>query len=112
MKKLIFIIFLIPNTIFAASAVDLLDSALNIVTKILIPIAFALCLLYFFWGVVKYINKGAINEEAAKEGKRVMIWGVVGIFIAFSIWGIVKFIQTELVIPDIEKIERPVTGNK
>jgi predicted PurR-regulated permease PerM len=76
--------------------IGIIDAALKIVTNTLIPLAFALCLLYFFWGVAKYIRTGAGSEEAAKEGKKVMIWGIVGLFVAFSIWGIISFIQSEL----------------
>lgn len=82
----------------------LLDAAQGIITGILIPMAFALALFYFFWGVAKYINSGAGGEKAAEEGKRVMIWGVVALFIATSIWGIVNFIKSELRLPDIQKV--------
>lgn len=80
----------------------LLEAAQGIVTGILIPLAFALALLYFFWGVAKYINSGAGGEKAAEEGKRVMIWGIVALFIATSIWGIVNFIKSELTIPNVD----------
>ncbi len=82
----------------------LLEAAQGIVTGILIPLAFALALLYFFWGVAKYINSGAGGEKAAEEGKRVMIWGIVALFIATSIWGIVNFIKSELGLPGIQKV--------
>ena len=78
----------------------LITSMQGIVTDILIPMAFGLCLLYFFWGLAKYIGVSAGSEEAAKEGKRVMVWGVVALFIVSSIWGIITFIRTELNIPD------------
>ncbi len=87
--------------------IEIIDAASSIVTGVLIPLAFALCLLYFFWGVVKYIRKGAGSEEAAKEGKRVMVLGIIGLFVAVSVWGIVSFIQTELNILPIENAERP-----
>ena len=83
---------------------DLINAATNIVTDILIPLAFALCLFYFFWGVAKYIRTGASSEKAAEDGKQVMIWGIVGLFVAFSIWGIIRFIQSELGIPAIENV--------
>ena len=82
----------------------LINTAFGIVTTILIPLAFGLCVLYFFWGVVKYIQTGAASEEAAKEGRRIMTWGVIGIFVAFSVWGIIAFIQSELSIPPIERV--------
>lgn len=88
--------------------IGLIDSASDLITGILIPLAFALCLLYFFWGVVKYIRTGAGSEEAAKEGKRIMVWGIIGLFIAVSIWGIITFIRTELGIPDVQNVDRPL----
>lgn len=86
--------------------IDLLDAAQGIITRILIPLAFALALFYFFWGVAKYIRVGAGGEKAAEEGKNVMVWGIVALFIATSIWGIIYFIRTELGIPDIQNVER------
>lgn len=87
--------------------VEIIDKASGIITGILVPLAFALCLLYFFWGVAKYIRTGAGSDKATEEGKRVMVWGIVGIFVAFSIWGIIKFIQSELGIPGIDTITKP-----
>ncbi|KKR29897.1 MAG: hypothetical protein A3A96_01410 [Candidatus Zambryskibacteria bacterium RIFCSPLOWO2_01_FULL_39_39] len=87
--------------------IELINAAFKIVTNILVPLAFALCLFYFFWGVAKYIRTGAGSEDAAKEGKQVMVWGIVGIFVAFSIWGIITFIRNELTIPDIKNIDKP-----
>jgi hypothetical protein len=103
------IFFILPQIVLADGVGDLIDAAFRIVTNILIPLAFALCLLYFFWGVAKYIRTGATSEKAAEEGKRVMIWGIVGLFIAFSIWSIIGFIRSELVIPDIQNVEKPST---
>lgn len=97
----LFILFTIPLFALAAGITNIIDAAFNIVTNILIPLAFALCLLYFFWGVTKYIRTGAGSEQAAEEGRRVMIWGIVGIFVAFSVWGIISFIKNELTIPNI-----------
>jgi predicted PurR-regulated permease PerM len=85
---------------------DLINAATNIITDILIPLAFALCLFYFFWGVAQYLRTGAGSEEAAQEAKGVMVWGIVGIFVAFSIWGIIKFIQNEVGIQPIENVNK------
>src|SRR3989344_4636324 len=87
--------------------IELINLAFDLITSILIPLAFALCLFYFFWGVAKYIRTGAGSDKAAEEGKKVMIWGVVGLFVAFSIWGIITFIRSELDIPDIKNVEKP-----
>jgi hypothetical protein len=110
MKKFIVILSVIPN-IASADVINLIKGASNIVTGILIPMAFTLCLFYFFWGVAKYIRVGAGSEESSKEGKRIMILGIVGLFIAFSVWGIITFIQNELGIPGVQNVNLPPVVN-
>ena len=91
------LVFLIlPQITFADGITDIIDAAFNLVNNVLVPLAFAVCLLYFFWGVAKYIRTGAGSDKSNEEGKRVMVWGVVGLFIALSIWGIITFIQNDL----------------
>lgn len=56
------------------------------------PIVVALALLYFFWGLAQYIlNAG--DENKKKEGREIMIWGIVALFVMVSIWGIINVIQ-------------------
>lgn len=69
----------------------ILASALGILDEIIIPIVFALALVYFFYGVAKYIK----SEDKAK-GREIMTWGVVAIAVMSSIWGIVYWLQGEL----------------
>ncbi len=52
----------------------------------------ALALLVFFWGLVKYIAK-ADDEKAKEAGKNIMIWGVIALFVMFSVFGLVNFLQ-------------------
>jgi hypothetical protein len=33
------------------------------------------------------------NEEARKEGKKVIIFGIVGLFVMVSVWGLVNILQ-------------------
>lgn len=66
----------------------------NLVTTILVPLVFTLALLFFFWGVAKYIWSAGDKEE----GKKIMVWGVVALFVMSSIWGLVAFFQDELLI--------------
>lgn len=93
------------SPIFASAAglSNLIDASFGIVTGVLTPLAFALCLFYFFWGMAKYVRTGASSPDAAKEGKNIMIWGVVGLFVAVTIWGIVSFIRGELRVPEIDR---------
>ncbi len=53
----------------------------------------ALALLVFFWGLVKYIAK-ADDEKAKAQGKSIMVWGVIALFVMFSVFGLVGFLQS------------------
>jgi hypothetical protein len=52
----------------------------------------ALALLVFFWGLVKYIAK-ADDPKEKEAGKNTMIWGVIALFVMFSVFGLVSFLQ-------------------
>jgi hypothetical protein len=69
--------------------------AVRWIIDFLIPMTVALALLFFFWGLAKFILH-ADNEDARAGGKQIMVWGIVALFVAISIWGIVYFIQREL----------------
>jgi len=56
------------------------------------PIVVALALLYFFWGLAQYILN-ASNDEKKKEGRNIMIWGILALFIMVSIWGIINVVR-------------------
>lgn len=62
----------------------------NVVTQVFSPLyqlVAALAFLYFLWGVFKYIYD--MNDPEKKTtGRNHMLWGLVGLFIIFSIGGI------------------------
>lgn len=62
----------------------------------LIAIVIGLALLAFFWGLAKFIFNVSGDEKSIEEGKRIMIWGIITLFVMVSVWGIVGFLQGEL----------------
>jgi hypothetical protein len=62
---------------------------------LLIPVIASLALLVFFWGLVKFIFRVGGDEKAVGDGKKLMIWGLVALFIMVSIWGILRFAYGE-----------------
>ncbi len=66
-----------------------LVSSVGRIVNLLIPIMFALALLGFFYGLVRYIFGKEDDKDAAKK---TMIWGVVALFVMAAVWGLVKFI--------------------
>lgn len=85
--------FLLPLVALAQDTnlgtIRALTQSVGDIVNLLIPIAFALAVLFFFWGLATYILGAEDNKEVAKKR---MIWGVVAIFVMASIWGLVNFI--------------------
>lgn len=93
----LYVLFVFPSFIFAApfnGIKDMLNSIKDII-KLALPLAFSLAVLFFFWGIAKYILKAG-DSKAREEGKNIMLWGVIALFVLVSVWGIVGFIQENL----------------
>lgn len=63
----------------------------TIIPRIL-GVLIGLAVVLFIWGLIKFIAQSG-DENAVAEGKMIMIWGVVAIFVIVSIWGIVALLQ-------------------
>ncbi len=120
MKKMIFLAsnFLLLSVPMIASALTtgplrgtegLIRKAGSLVTTATVIVA-ALALLVFFFGLVKFLMKAG-DEKAVAEGKRLMIWGTIALFVMVSIWGLVRFIGSELNIDDNKDISIPGYSN-
>lgn len=48
-------------------------------------------LVAFLWGVFQYVRNSDSSSEREK-GQQHMLWGIVGLFIIFSVFGIVRFV--------------------
>ncbi|MBI2097651.1 MAG: hypothetical protein HYT46_01825 [Candidatus Vogelbacteria bacterium] len=57
----------------------------------LISFLFVLGFLYFLYGVWELV-RGSESEEARATGRQHILWGVVGMFIMISFWGIMNLI--------------------
>lgn len=58
----------------------------------LIPVLVGIGLIVFFWGIIQFVLN-ADSEEKRSTGKQHMIWGIIGIFIMVSVWGIIRLLQ-------------------
>lgn len=57
----------------------------------LILLAFAVAFLVFFWGVFQFINSQTTDTNR-EEGKRKIFWGLFGMFIMVSAYGLINLI--------------------
>lgn len=60
----------------------------------IIPFLGVVAFLVFVLGVAKFI-RSAGNEKEVKDSKNLLIWGVIGLFVLVTVWGIVSFLRSE-----------------
>lgn len=70
---------------FASNIIVFLDT-------IVVQLIFTLAFLAFIWGVYRYFIAGAADEEKRKEGRMFIMYGIIGFFVMFSLWGLVNLL--------------------
>ncbi len=57
----------------------------------LIPFIVGLTLIFFMFGVFRLVRKG--SEDDRKQGKQIIAFGIVALFVMVSVWGLVNVIS-------------------
>lgn len=71
---------------FAAFAFGII----GLINNVVVPLIFALAFLTFIWGIFNYFIMGGADESKQKEGREFVIWGILGMVVLFSVWGLVN----------------------
>ncbi len=69
----------------------------NLIVNPLIALIFAAGLLVFFWGVIEFllaINAGGTSSK--EDGKKHMLWGLIGMFIMVAAYGFFNFLVSNI----------------
>jgi NADH:ubiquinone oxidoreductase subunit 2 (subunit N) len=73
------------------SVVGLLNRINAAILNPLIILAFAIALLVFFWGIFQFISSETADNKR-EEGKKKILWGIFGMFIMVSAYGLIYLI--------------------
>lgn len=77
----------------------------SLLLNTIIPILITLGVVYFIWGVISYVM--AKEEEAKKEGRSRMIYGLIGLVVIVSIWGLVAILKNTFGVANTSSIQVP-----
>lgn len=101
----VFTFFILSGTTFAANFISttgcnmtgkstfndiVMTFIVGCVLSNIIFILIGFSVILFLWGVLKYV---AAEGDERQAGKDFMIWGIVGLFVILSIWGLVAILQ-------------------
>ena len=85
---------MMENLAAPANLSELIVVFLRII-NLLVQLVFALSVLIFFRGLAKFIlNAG--DSKSHEEGKELIIWGLISLFVMVSVWGILRFVYNDL----------------
>lgn len=68
----------------------------KITSQILNPVIvllFTLATIMFLWGVIQYVIGSQGDTGKLEKAKNVILYGIIGMFIMASAWGIVAILQ-------------------
>jgi len=69
---------------------------IGVLNTVVIPIIFTLAFIVFIWGVVNYFFIHGGEESKREEGRIFILWGIIGMAVLFSMWGIVNILLSTL----------------
>jgi hypothetical protein len=94
--------FLLPAVALAqrtGGIISDVDDAFNVAEGLVnraTPFLVGLAVFLVIWGVFKYITSAGDDTERALAQKLVL-WGVIGVFVMISIWGLVNILTNTVV---------------
>jgi hypothetical protein len=69
---------------------------IGLMNTVLVPVIFVLAFLVFIWGIVKYFFIGGADEASRSGGRQFILWGLIGMVVLFSVWGLVNLLLSTL----------------
>ncbi len=104
MKKIILLgLAFVPFAAFAAKNIADIVLQVNAIINTLVPFIVGLAVLTIIWGLFNYVA-GAGDEEKRAQAKQYIIWGIIGVFLMLSVWGLVNVLVNSF---SLENTTRP-----
>lgn len=69
---------------------------IGLLNTVAVPIIFAFAFAAFVWGVVNYFFLHGGEEAKREEGRKFVMWGLLGMVVLFSVWGFVNIVLSTL----------------
>ncbi len=83
-----------PVTSFRGDVNVLVEKLTTVIIDPLLALLFAAGLLVFMWGVFQFLVGVSNESDEKEEGKKHMLWGVLGMFIMVAALAIIRIITS------------------
>lgn len=85
------LVALVPLPAYAQSLKSLTQTIVGFVNGTLVPAIYALAFIIFLIGMVRFFFLDQ-SDKGRAAGKQLMVWGVIGFAVMFSVWGLVNLV--------------------
>lgn len=69
---------------------------IGVINTVVVPFIGVLIFLVFVWGVINYFFLHSDDETKRTEGRQFILWGLIGMVVYFSVWGLVNIMLSTL----------------
>ncbi|HUY62761.1 MAG TPA: hypothetical protein VMV50_03165 [Candidatus Paceibacterota bacterium] len=73
------------------------DTIVWVINSVIVPVLIAVAFIVFLYGVYKYFIQGAASDTERETGRKFVMWGVIGMVIIVSFWGVVNIVKDTLI---------------
>lgn len=70
----------------------LVEGPITSIGNAIIALLFAVAFLVFVFGIFKYFFFSQSDPKARADGRAFILWGLVGLAVLFSVWGLVRLV--------------------
>jgi heme/copper-type cytochrome/quinol oxidase subunit 4 len=95
MKKIIAVLVAFAPAISFAQEIRDVNSLTIKLTNLgntFIQILIAFAVIWIIFNIVRFLIVGADSEDKRKAARQAILWGIVGLFVILSIWGLVRIL--------------------
>ena len=89
---LVGLLFIMPVIALAIPTLGSIETAVLDLLNLIIPVLIAAAIVFFLWGVLKYVNSGD-NAEERVQARALMTYGIIAIFVMVSLWGLIGLLR-------------------
>ncbi len=94
MKKILFqTFFFLPSVVLAQATLSTLASSVIGVLNALVMLIIGMAVFVFIVGVIRFVISAG-DDKTRSDGKQMIIWGTISIFVMVAVWGLVEIIRT------------------
>jgi hypothetical protein len=72
------------------SVQDFLLWFIDLINSTIIPLIFAIAIVFFIWNAARFFVFSGADEEGKASARRLMFYGIAAMVIMLSLWGIVR----------------------